>query len=111
VKSRWATDYDRAFPIRSFDCDFVVLVALNRGWRGRRRRAGREDGRREPQFYVFPVEVARAAQSPRSKWHKAFLRSIDDLDQYLGNWGLIRAFLGFDPALRLDPSRSRPESP
>ncbi len=33
VKSRWATDYDRSFPIRNFDCDFVVLAALNRGYR------------------------------------------------------------------------------
>jgi hypothetical protein len=27
VKSRWATDYDAGFPIRNFDCDFVVLVS------------------------------------------------------------------------------------
>lgn len=31
VKSRWATDYDRSFPIRNFECDFAVLAALNRG--------------------------------------------------------------------------------
>ena len=30
VKSRWATDYDRGFPFTNLDCDFVVLVALNR---------------------------------------------------------------------------------
>ncbi|BAZ18683.1 hypothetical protein NIES4071_105680 (plasmid) [Calothrix sp. NIES-4071] len=35
VKSRWATDFDGAFLIRNFDCDFVVLVALNRGYRYR----------------------------------------------------------------------------
>src|SRR4051812_46499425 len=33
VKSRWATNYDRSFPIKNFDCEFVVHVALNRGYR------------------------------------------------------------------------------
>jgi len=33
VKSRWATDFDGGFPIRNFDCDFIVFVALNRGFR------------------------------------------------------------------------------
>jgi|SRR6516164_1192944 hypothetical protein len=37
VKSRWATDYDGTFPIRNFNCDFVVLVALNRGYRFRKK--------------------------------------------------------------------------
>lgn len=36
VKSRWATDYNKRFPIKNFDCDFVVLAALNRGYRGYR---------------------------------------------------------------------------
>ncbi len=35
VKSRWATNYDRSFPIKNFDCEFVVHVALNRGYRSR----------------------------------------------------------------------------
>jgi hypothetical protein len=43
VKSRWATDYDRAFPIKNVDCDFVVHVALNRGHRGYRRKATAAD--------------------------------------------------------------------
>lgn len=33
VKSRWATDFDKSFPIKNFNCDFVVLAALNRGYR------------------------------------------------------------------------------
>jgi hypothetical protein len=32
VKSRWATNYDRSFPIKNFDCEFVVHAALNRGY-------------------------------------------------------------------------------
>src|SRR3954452_9837248 len=39
VKSRWATDWDRGFPIKNFDTDFVVLVLLNRGYRFHRKRA------------------------------------------------------------------------
>lgn len=93
VKSRWATDFDGGFPIRNFECDFVVFVALNRGYRYRRKRGSSEEGRREPQFYVFPVEVVREAQDPRSKWGKVFLNRMDDPDQYLSNWAEIRSFL------------------
>ena len=66
VKSRWATDYDRSFPIRNFNCEFVVLAALNRGYRFRRNRAGAEveDGRGGPRLYCFPVDAVRAAQRP-----------------------------------------------
>jgi|ERR1035438_453905 hypothetical protein len=28
VKSRWATDYDKSFPLKNFNCNFVVHVAL-----------------------------------------------------------------------------------
>ena len=48
VKSRWATDFDGGFPIKNFDCDFVVFVALNRGYRNRRKKHGEDTGRREP---------------------------------------------------------------
>jgi hypothetical protein len=52
VKSRWATDYDRSFPIKNFDCDFVVHVALNRGYRGYgTRSAGAGSGRRPPRLH------------------------------------------------------------
>lgn len=37
VKNRWATDYDGSFLIKNFGCDFVVHVALNRGYSFRRR--------------------------------------------------------------------------
>ena len=47
VKSRWATNYDKSFPIKNFECDFVVHVALNRGYklgksRSEERRVGKE---------------------------------------------------------------------
>lgn len=93
VKSRWATDFDGGFPIKNFDCDFVVLVALNRGYRYRRRKTATETGRRNPDFYVFPTEVVRAARDPDSSWNKAFLKRIKEPEQYLSNWGLMREFL------------------
>ena len=68
--SRWATDFDSGFPIRNFDCDFVVLVTLNRGYRYRKKITKQDDGKREPQFYVFPVDIVRAAQDAKSSWGK-----------------------------------------
>jgi hypothetical protein len=96
VKSRWATDFDGGFPIRNFDCDFVVFVALNRGFRYRKKQSIGNTGREAPQFYVFPVEVVRAAQNPESEWGKVFLRNMDKPKQYLENWDLVKVFLEFD---------------
>ena len=31
VKSRYASDFDGGFPIKSLECEFFVLVALNQG--------------------------------------------------------------------------------
>jgi hypothetical protein len=93
VKSRWATDFDGGFPIKNFDCDFVVFVALNRGYRYRKKQTPEDSGKRSPQLYIFPVNIIQSAQDPKSKWGKVFLRDINDLDQYLNNWNLIRAFL------------------
>jgi hypothetical protein len=103
VKSRWATDFDGGFPIRSFECDFVVFVALNRGYRYRRKASASDEGRRSPEVYVFPVEVVRDAQRPTSTWGKVFLPHIDDVERYLDNWGLIKKRLKLSPAR---PSRS-----
>lgn len=92
VKSRWATDYDRSFPIRNFDCDFVVLAALNRGYRfGRSGSAA--DGRSPPRLYCFPVDLVRAAQSSTDKWGKVALRRIPDAESYAEAWHLIRDHL------------------
>ncbi len=63
VKSRWATDYDRAFPIKNFDCDFVVHIALNRGYR--RRASPENDGRRPPDVYVFPGRRGQTSAAAR----------------------------------------------
>lgn len=102
VKSRWATNWGRGFPIKNFDCDFVVVVALNRGYRYRPRSHNANDGRRPPDYYVFPVEIVRAAMDTRSSWSKALLNRMENPDQYLDAWHLVRNAL---EAAR--PSRSR----
>src|SRR5262249_41104925 len=61
VKARLATDFDGGFPIKNFDAEFVVLVALYRGYRyARLRRSlrdGTDTGERDPQFFVLPMPV------------------------------------------------------
>lgn len=85
VKSRWRTGAD-GFIINNFDCDFVVIVKLNRGLK---------DGSGVvllPEFYVLPVAVAKML--PRSEgWGKVSFRSIPDLDSYRDRWDLIQEFL------------------
>jgi hypothetical protein len=93
VKSRWATDYDRSFPIKNFECDFVVLAALNRGYRFRKKPTADDNGRRSPQFYVFPVDVVRAAQNVGHIWGKVPIYRIPEAGGYIDNWQLIVDFL------------------
>jgi hypothetical protein len=95
VKSRWATDFDGGFLIKNFDCDFVVLVTLNRGYRYAKAKAGQapDEGKRAPDIYVFPVDVAKKAVYAKSKWGKAFLKFIEGVEKYKGNWSLIKEFL------------------
>ena len=85
VKSRWRTGAN-GFPIKNFDCDFVVVVLLNRG---------SKDGKKEilpPKYYVFPVAVIQSA--PRSAdWGKVNLKTIPDLATYEDRWDLVAEFL------------------
>lgn len=93
VKSRWATNYDKSFPIKNFECEFVVHVALNRGFRfGKSPKPG-DDGIREPIFYVFPVEIIRTAQNANDKWGKVTISKIPEHEKYRSNWSLIAEHL------------------
>ena len=92
----WASEFDGGFIIRNFDWDFVVFVALNRGFRYRRKQSAENDGRKEPHLYIFPATVVQVAQDPTNKWGKTFLRNIEDVDQYVNNWVLVKAFLDFE---------------
>jgi hypothetical protein len=76
VKSRWATDYDGGFPIKHLGSDFVVFVALNRGYRYRRRTRPSEEGVRAPEFFVFR----------RRWWKPPRTRSRNGAKPFFGGW-------------------------
>src|SRR5438552_3680609 len=67
VKSRWATNYDKSFPIKNFNCDFVVHVALNRGIRWRKG-VPIDMGKKDPIFFVFPIDVIKSLKNEKSNW-------------------------------------------
>lgn len=93
VKSRWATNYDRSFIIKNYDCDFVVHVALNRGYRfGKVAKEG-DDGMKDPEYYVLPVDLVKLALNPNSSWGKTYIRNIPDVERYRSAWHLIGEFL------------------
>lgn len=93
VKSRWATDYDKSFPIKNFNCDFVVHVALNRGVRFRKTKKNLLEPIKEPEFFVFPVDVIKAAQNIGDSWGKVTITNIPDYKSYKNSWNLILTFL------------------
>jgi hypothetical protein len=93
VKSRWKTKAE-GFIIKNFDCDFVVIVKLNRGTKNR----PAEDVR-PPEFFILPVETVRAV--PRTVgWGKVTFRSIPDLESYRDKWHQITDFLHKGPTKR-----------
>jgi hypothetical protein len=63
VKSRYQTNWD-GFIINNFDCEFVVFVALNRGY-SRPRKNG-DTGIKEPGFYVFPISYIMQIRDPNN---------------------------------------------
>lgn len=97
VKSRWATNYDKSFPIKNFGCDFVVHVALNRGYRFGKTSTAEDSGIRQPQFFIFPVAVVKAAQNLGDKWGKVTITNIPEPARYRDAWNLITEFLDTTP--------------
>ena len=90
VKSRYQTNWD-GFIINNFDCEFVVFVALNRGY-SRLRKNG-DKGIKEPEFYVFPIWYVMKVRDPDNEWGKIVRNRLVDLDKYKDQWGLIQSFL------------------
>ena len=85
VKSRWTT-HATAFPIKNFDCEFIVFARLNRG-----NKAGSAKVL-APEFFVFPAAIIEAA--PRTEgWGKVAMRDIPSWRDYRDRWDLIRSFL------------------
>lgn len=87
VKSRWRTGAE-GFIIKRFDCDFVVVVLLNRGTKD-----GSGDVK-PPQFFVLPASVVEAAAAAsKSGWGKISWRHIDGFTHYENRWHLVEGFL------------------
>jgi hypothetical protein len=89
VKSRYATDCDRGFPVKetSFDAfDFLVIVFLNIG-----KFYGKHDGtegEREIEFYTLPNEFIRKHHNKTSTWQKVRLRALEkEIEAYKNEKG------------------------
>lgn len=92
VKSRWATDYDNSFPLKNLDCDFVVHVALNRGYRFGKRKNIKDNRIKSPTFYIFPIDVILKARNDNG-WNKVQIKKVENLEMYIDNWTLIKQYL------------------
>ena len=104
VKSRYATDCDRGFPIKdkSLDAfDFLVVVFLNIG-----KFYGKNDGLEgssEVEFYTLPNEFIRTHHNASSSWQKVRLRGLEaEIEQYKGEKGFeqIAQVLGISKPMK-----------
>lgn len=80
VKSRWRTGAE-GFIIKNFDCDFVVVVLLNRG-----SACGKKEIK-SPEFHILPVAVIKDLQT--AGWGKLALSKIPAFKEYKDRWDLI----------------------
>ncbi len=86
VKSRYRTDYD-GFIIKNISCDFVVFVALNRGLKKIKKDG--KGGKKEPDFFIFPVKYMMKIQNKKSPWGKITRKNMVDYEKYKDRWDLI----------------------
>lgn len=98
VKSRYATDCDRGFPVKeaSLDAfDFLIVAFLNIG-----KFYNRNDGttgEQEPEFYTLPRSFIRQHHDATSTWQKVRLRALQqEIEPFKNHLGfeLIAAKLG-----------------
>ncbi len=84
VKGRWAIDYDKSFPIKSLESDFIVHVAFNRGFPFYKKNTKDDISEKPPQFYIFPTRTIEKYRKP-GKWHKRKNIRYPKLTKYENN--------------------------
>jgi hypothetical protein len=104
VKSRYATDCDRGFPVKEASIgafDFLIVVFLNIG-----KFYGKNDGlagAREPEFFTLPNTFIRQHHDTKSLWQKVRLKKLEnEIQQYAGEVGFeqIARMLGIAKPLK-----------
>lgn len=86
VKSRYATDCDRGFPVKesSFDAfDYLIIAFLNIG-----KYYGKNDGScgaQPPEFFTLPNSFIRKHHDSSSTWQKVILRLLENEIQEFRN--------------------------
>ena len=92
VKSRWATTAPHFLIKNTDECDFVVLVRLNRGsppWSKGKHTLPPQ----EPEYYVLTAKDAKSLiTQPGTGWDKIWWRK-DDFERHRRNWSIVRKFL------------------
>ena len=98
VKSRYATDCDRGFPVKEAGLDafdFLVVAFLNIG-----NFFGKNDGligKEAPEFFTLTKEFIRKHHNSSSSWQKVMLKPLkDEIEPFRGDLGfeLIAQKLG-----------------
>ncbi|MEK7786385.1 MAG: hypothetical protein AAB658_13325 [Chloroflexota bacterium] len=111
VKSRYATDCDRGFPIKEASLgafDFLIVAFLNIG-----KFYGNHDGSegaREPEFYTLPNAFIRQHHDATSSWQKVRLKNLErEIEPYAGEAGFeqIAQILGIAKPVKQKHSRSK----
>jgi hypothetical protein len=90
VKSRYRTDWD-GFIINNRNCDFVIFVALNRGY-GTLKKNG-DSGIMPPDYYVLPITWVESVRDPANAWGKIIKKRLAGISAYKDRWDLISAHL------------------
>jgi hypothetical protein len=111
VKSRYATDCDRGFPVKEASLgafDFLIVAFLNIG-----KFYGSHDGTegaREPEFFTLPNDFIRQHHDKSSSWQKVRLKNLDaEIAPHAGEAGFeqIAQALGISRPIKPKGDRSR----